>query len=178
MSEAKPTFQHSPQDLTDLKMVKVSVYEILRRPANQDLVREELHTLDIEVLRHQDLFIYRLIDEPEAAWLEATYAIDVCLDLVSDCPANLWPTTAEDRSKAYGYYMCCHWGWAGTIQPRSGAFDHVCERAERIAEAQNQKPSEMSRRGGGPQDCDSVVSANKHLVGSLFDLPPDYLQAS
>ncbi|KAK7027583.1 hypothetical protein R3P38DRAFT_3519726 [Favolaschia claudopus] len=186
----------SPKNLDSLNMVKVSVYKILSRPANQVLVREELPSFDIEDLRHQDLFIYRLADEPQAAWLEATYTIDVCLDFVSDCPQNLWPTTAEDRSKAYGhkgpvdfdawvseigkerFYMRCHWGWAGTIQPHSGVLDHVCECALRIAEAQNRAPSKMTRAGGGPRDCDSVVPANKHFVGSVFDLPPDYLHAS
>ncbi|KAJ7927565.1 hypothetical protein B0H13DRAFT_2312502 [Mycena leptocephala] len=114
-----------------------------------------------------------------------------CLLHVSQCPPDLWPTTALDRGKAWGHkgqtdnwspngkrcFIKCGFGYVGVLQPRSGVFDHACERANRIAAAMEVQPTSLSRARGGPRDCNAAIPVLKHLIRSPFDLPPDYLRA-
>ncbi|KAJ6541843.1 hypothetical protein B0H19DRAFT_1268790 [Mycena capillaripes] len=175
--------------IEQLELVSLSALEILTRPENLELRQRELPGLDLAEVAGLNVYVKK--EDLNNNWWQATLAVDVCLPLVSICPEELWPTTALDRGKAWAHkgqvanwspnrtrhFIKCGFGYVGILQPRSGAFDHACERMHRISEASGVPAANLSRRKGGPRDCDVAIPIQKHLIQSRFDLPPDYLRA-
>jgi hypothetical protein len=87
-------------DLDDLGIVSLSVREILGRPENLELRRRHLPKLDLST---NDTLVYFKLGEVDDNWWQATLAVDACLQHVSQCPPDLWPTTALDRGKAWAH---------------------------------------------------------------------------
>ncbi|KAJ7349448.1 hypothetical protein DFH08DRAFT_1079735 [Mycena albidolilacea] len=177
----------APLDQQKPPLVAVSVYEILSRSRNKKVVDRYLPGLDLSLVR--DLKVYRKQKETDEAEWELTLAVDACLALVSRCPPQLWPTTAADRGKAWTHsgqfdkwgpgngrhFVRCSFGYVGVLQPSTQAqvFLHTCNRTKALLE----KGTKNNKSKGGPQDCDSEVTMDKHLIKDEFDLPPDYLRA-
>jgi hypothetical protein len=74
-----------------------------------------------------------------------------------------------------GHFVRCSFGYVGVLQPSTQAqvFIHSCDRTKALLK----NGEKTNKCKGGPQDCDSEVAIDKHLIKDEFDLPPDYLQA-
>ncbi|KAJ7900400.1 hypothetical protein B0H14DRAFT_3767158 [Mycena olivaceomarginata] len=137
-----------------------------RARATRRSSERHLPGLDLSLVR--DLKVYRKQKETDEAEWELTLAVDACFPLVSRCPPQLWPTTASDRGKAW-----THGGEFDKWGPGKGRV-YPFLRPNKALLKNGEKTNKCK---GGPQDCDSEVAIDKHLITDEFDLPPDYLQA-
>ncbi|KAJ7283577.1 hypothetical protein C8J57DRAFT_1709956 [Mycena rebaudengoi] len=165
-------------------LVPFLVRDILARDENAALVAKELPGLDMS-RPELGRFVYVLEKEVSDNTLLVTLAIDVCLPLISCCPANLWPVTAEERALAWSHagklrswtegdrnFMRCDHGYCGVLK---SVWDHMCEHTQRIQDSRRlmtgNSAFQVSRERGGPRDCKTQVL---HRIKTVLDLPPEY----
>ncbi|KAJ6499900.1 hypothetical protein C8R47DRAFT_267501 [Mycena vitilis] len=170
----------------------IQIQEIFRRPGNLEKAKAMFSKTDFAALTgaiHVAPASAHPYDDNE---LHLAMALDVAVSALclSQCPQRLWPTTATNRSKAWGgstdtwldgkrHVVTCEWGhfeilteWPSSLGPY---FDHSCVGTiskRPFAPNTNTRVS-GTRVKGGDRDCGTQQS---HPIRTVYDLPPEHMR--
>ncbi|KAJ6519867.1 hypothetical protein C8R45DRAFT_38897 [Mycena sanguinolenta] len=172
---------------------EITIESIFASPANRNLANGAFTALDLlcDPLPFSSftgsIWVAKdSADREENARLHVAMALDRCAASLSQCPADLFPVTAEHHAKAWGKDILkpargelpysvvkCSWGYFGLLVPHTGPyFDHACAGTihRRPINPANNTRIMGSRTKGGDRDCGT------QRFHETFDLPPEFIR--